>query len=322
MGPGQLLVGVEHVVAAGVRLGIDQRRLLVDALAHGHADRADQVHLLAELRAVGECPDLDLAALEKADRYAVATQAGGQLGDGQCGGGLEARFLQNHRGELQCRSHAPALGRFGIPPQDQVLQPGHAPLQLSSRGLQSSLRSRSQLEGGDSVELLAQRYGVGHAVGRLRLSFFAPLRVKHDAAPLAERPFDGGGQAVGILQPPGPNGDRRHGTRLGALQKDDPGGDPADHPRLQGQPTLTELFGGFGLGELAPERLVEIGDVAVSRLFLRLLRRPSVSHGPGSVRTGPGGAKRGLRRARCSFARHRFGGPSENTATTKPRSTS
>lgn len=74
--------------AAGER-GVDDGAVLVDRLIHGRADRADEVGLLAEVRAVRDRAHAGATAFDEADADPLAGQPGRQRGDEGRRGAIE-----------------------------------------------------------------------------------------------------------------------------------------------------------------------------------------------------------------------------------------
>jgi hypothetical protein len=91
------------------------------------------------------------------------------------------------------------------------------------------------------------------------------IRLEKEAAALFQSAFGCPGEMPYIKTGIGPDGSRREGPPIRISKEDQRASHTFEQRALEGKPTLAEGLGGRSLGKLAPEVLIEVGTLTVSR---------------------------------------------------------
>ena len=236
-------------------LGIDHRFVLIDCLVHRRADGPHEVALVPEVGAVRERVDARVPPAAKADAHPVAAEPGGELRGERRDRAAIALVLERERDHLQHRGELGSRGE-GLAPR-QHLEPRHAPLELTHDAAQLLVAAGADGERGDPAELPVDEHRIGEGV-EAGLGF----RRAHHAAALVHGELGDRGQLRVRLGIRRTRGERHERPLVGLAQHDHRGLHAADDAALDVEPGRGEGLRRVGLGEAAPQRRIEIGEVA------------------------------------------------------------
>ena len=244
--------------AAGRRM--DKSHLLIDRLVHGRGDRADEVGLLPELRAVGHGTDVDAAASHEPEADPIAIEARRERRhEGGCRR-VEAVLLDRSRGQIE-HGLEPLLDRHVLGcfiTAEQDLEPREAPLELPLDGLELGLGAGGHVEDDDAVEVTGHLDGVRHVEAFSRAALGIRLTLDNEAVALNQCALGGRGQVLHVPAWARPHGRGRERTAVGRPEEEKSAGNAWDLPALQSEPASTERLERRRFGELRPQGALAI----------------------------------------------------------------
>ena len=233
--------------------------VLIDRLLHRLAQLPYQVHALAELRAVRNAGDFDMAALEKADTYSLAAEPEGQFGCGDATRRTGVILFERGGDEIEGQRRAVGDGAVGCgaAAAHEIAHPGDRPLQMPHQVARIACCALLDVERDDAGNGAFNLDRIGSAQLWRGVRSLDGL---HNAAAFLDGKLRRREQACVCRTSFGPScNEFRCGASV-AREQQQTGRNAGHDPAGKAQPCEAESFGRLRRCKFAPQDLVEDGD--------------------------------------------------------------
>ena len=225
-----------HLERTILAWGKYHRRHLVRCLVHRAFNGTDQVCLLRECGAVGQCPKLHVATFHETDADPLAAKGRSQFRGHGGRSRLEVFMLQRSRNEFQYRDQ-PRLAGKGLA-AGKRFQPTNAPAQALHYFVHGTFRAAFEFYRGDAVEFVINQNRVRDE-NRILFARDAFDAVYGDLS-LRQGAFDYGGKLRAAFDSLRPDCHGCEWRRLGNAQDDDAANGAVEGAALDIKPSCHE----------------------------------------------------------------------------------